>query len=129
MARVIVLVGLLAVVAVVAVIYRRRKVADIADQGVDLPALPAELAEPGTPTWVIFTTPYCASCGAVEAMLHEGYPHDRVLVVDATERPDLADRYRVRRAPTVVGAGPDGQIRHRLVGPESVRGHLATTAV
>lgn len=126
MGRLAVLVAVLAFVAVVAVIYRRRKLADTLDRGVDLPPLPAELTQQGTPTWVIFTTPYCASCDTVEGLLHEGFPSDRVVTIDATERPDLADRYRVRRAPTVIGAGPDGQVRHRLVGPESV--HSLVTA-
>jgi len=120
MGRLAVLAVLLAVVAGIAVIYRRRRVADALDRGDDLPALPAELAASGTPTWVVFTTPYCASCSTVEGLLHEGFPSHRVVMVDATERPDLADRYRVRRAPTVIGAAADGRIRHRLVGPEAV---------
>ncbi|HYF47511.1 MAG TPA: thioredoxin family protein [Acidimicrobiales bacterium] len=89
--------------------------------------LPDDLRGGPTPTWVVFTTPYCATCGPVEDSLRAADPGARVVRVDATDRPDLAAQFDVRRAPTVVGADADGRVHVRLVGADAVRGHLAAT--
>ena len=138
LARLGLVVVLAAVVAIVTALYRRRTAADEAKGAVDAsgadrwPPLPAELCDAGPDerlppaTWVIFTTPLCASCAAVQAELESSFPHHHVVKVDATERPDLADPYELKRAPTTLLAGPDGRILERLVGPESVLSFIGT---
>jgi len=80
--------------------------------------------EPPPATWVIFSTPLCVSCTAVQADLERHFPHHRVVKIDATERPDLAARYEVRRAPTTILADAKGVVVERLVGPEGVRAFI-----
>jgi hypothetical protein len=129
--RLVIVAALIGVTVVATYAYRRRRSHDEQLGSIDAatgderwPVLPAELASPGQATWVIFTTPLCVSCDAVRADLVAHDPTTRVLTVDATERPDLSDRYGVRRAPTTILAAPDGRITERLVGPEAVRDHL-----
>lgn len=138
--RLLVVLVIGAVVALLTVAYRRRTAADEArgavdDAGADRwpglvpellidPTAPAEGSPPAT--WVIFTTPLCVSCASVQAELEANFPRHRVVKVDATERPDLADPYDLKRAPTTLLAGPDGRILERLVGPESVRSFIGT---
>lgn len=132
--RLAVVLGLVAVAAVVTVVHRRRARADEAlgahdDRGeARWPDLPAGLAAADRPTWVVLTTPYCASCDAVKADLVARDPGSAVRTVDATEQPDVADRYEIRRAPTVLRAEPGGRVVERLVGPEAVRAWLAGAA-
>jgi len=121
--RLAVLVVLAAVVAVAAWAYRRRSVRDGIRGPGGLPPVPAELLGPGT-TWVIFTTPLCGSCAAVEAELRRSRPDDTVVKVDATVHAALAGAYDVRRAPTVLRAGADGRVTERLVGPDAVRARV-----
>lgn len=81
-------------------------------------------------TWVVFTTPYCATCGPVIDKLAAAVPPGaEVLAVDATEHPHLADALRIKAAPTAVLAGTDGRVRQRLVGPAAVDAYLATACV
>lgn len=89
------------------------------------PSLPAVLLDGAERTWVLFTTPYCASCGPVEADLREAEPTSRVVKVDATAEPGLAHAFHVRSAPTVLLADPDGEVRERFVGADQVRAYLA----
>ena len=126
MIRLLVVVGVVAVVALATLWHRRRSSADEARGGTGLAPLPSELRSEGL-TWVVFTTPYCASCGAVERDLGEAFPHHTVIKVDATERPELADAYEILRAPTTLLGGPDGTVLQRLVGAESVRDFIGTT--
>jgi hypothetical protein len=128
--RLLLVLVLLGEAALVSLAYRRRLARDEELGAVDStsgedrwPSLPAELVA-GTPTWVIFTTPLCVSCNAVRADLEAHDPTSRVLTIDATERPDLSDRYGVRRAPTTLLTDADGRITERFVGPEAVRAHL-----
>lgn len=129
--RLLVVALLLGIAAGVTLVYRRRRADDEQLGAVDTtngedrwPDLPGELTSPAKPTWVIFTTPLCVSCDAVRADLVAHDPTSRVVTIDATERPDLSDRYGVRRAPTTILADPSGRITERLVGPEAVRAHL-----
>jgi hypothetical protein len=122
---------ILGVAAVVTVAYRRRRDRDERLGAVDgasgharWPDLPADLTTGATSMWVIFTTPLCVSCDAVRADLLAHDPAGHVVTIDATERPELADRYGVRRAPTTILADPSGRVTERLVGPEAVRAHL-----
>jgi hypothetical protein len=125
--RLLVVAVLVALVAAASWAYRRRSAADAARGAAEgeWPDLPAELAGGPPGTWVVFSTPMCVTCTTVQADLERAFPGHRVVKVDATQRPDLADRYAVRRAPTVIRATPSGQVRNRLVGLEGVRAHLA----
>ena len=105
--------------------YARSKRLDAASGADGLLPLPAALAPHDTPTWVIFTTPLCVSCDAVAAELTAAYPSDEVVKVDATEEPQLAERYDVRRAPTVIHADRTGRVLLRLVGADAVHAHVA----
>jgi len=119
--------------------YRRSSADDVTRGAVDAagdslwPALPADVTADARddrgramPTWVIFTTPLCVSCTAVQHDLERSFPHHLVRKIDATERPDLADRYEVRRAPTTILADASGRVVERLVGPEAVRDFIGT---
>jgi thioredoxin-like negative regulator of GroEL len=90
--------------------------------------VPANLIAGADRTWVVFTTPYCATCGPVKDSLQADDPEARVVTVDATREPHLADAFEVRSAPTVLLADGDGAVRARLVGPQAVRDYLARTA-
>lgn len=68
---------------------------------------------------VEFGTEHCAPCRRVEQHLDTlagDVPGLRVVTVDAGQRLDLADRYRVRRVPTVFVADGDLRILHRASG-------------
>jgi thiol-disulfide isomerase/thioredoxin len=93
-----------------------------------LPRLPSELLDGADRTWVVFTTPYCAACGPVKEQLASDDPGARIVTVDATREPRLADAYGVRSAPTVLLADEAGDVRARLVGAPAVRDYLARTA-
>jgi hypothetical protein len=127
-----VIVGRLAVVALVVVAvglaawaHRRRTARDARDRE-GWPALPAPLR--GEAAWVIFTTRYCATCRPVHAAISGAHPHDTVVEVDVADDPGLAERYGVRRAPTVLHADGAGTVLARLAGPEAVHGYLRERA-
>lgn len=92
------------------------------------PRLPQELLAGAERTWVVFTTPYCASCGPVKDQLAADDPSARVVTVDATREPHLADAFGVRSAPTVLLADAAGEVRARLVGAPAVRDYLSRIA-
>lgn len=83
---------------------------------------------------VEFGTEHCAPCRRVERHLDTlagDVPGLRVVTVDAGERLDLADRYRVRRVPTVFVADGDLRILHRASGSiteDALRERLPTSA-
>lgn len=91
-----------------------------------MPLVPSALRG-GSSAWVIFTTPTCVACRTVEQMLAEQRPGERVVRVDATTDPELAQRWKVQRAPTTLLADNDGKVVARLVGAEAVRKHLANS--
>ncbi|MCX7619269.1 MAG: thioredoxin family protein [Acidimicrobiales bacterium] len=125
--RMLIIVSLVLVIAGLTVAYRRRNATDEAlgarrAASPDWPQLPTEFLVAGAPcTWLIFTTPLCASCDLVESDLARAFPHHAVTKLDATARPEVASLYQVRRAPTTVLADHNGTILERLVGPEAVR--------
>jgi hypothetical protein len=125
--RVVILIAIVGGVAALTVWHRRRVAADATSGAARWPALPDELsaANANGSSWVIFTTPLCVSCRQVEAELARSRPDDRVIMIDATAQPDLADRYGVKRAPTTIAADHRGRVVARLVGVEDVRAHLA----
>jgi hypothetical protein len=83
------------------------------------PLVPPSIRAGAERTWVIFTTPLCASCGPIEARLRRDYPDANVVRIDATEQPRLSHAFQVRSAPTVLLADGDGRVTARLVGTEA----------
>ncbi len=88
------------------------------------PALPSALLDGAERTWVLFTTPYCATCGPVKEQLAASDPNARVVTVDATREPRLAETFHVRSAPTALLADHDGRVQARLVGAGAVAEYL-----
>ena len=91
--------------------------------------MPVGLVDSTRPTWVIFTTRYCASCGPVADELAAAFPGDAVVTLDVADHPDLARELSVRRAPTVFGVDRLGDVTRRLVGADAVRSHLRARAL
>ena len=90
----------------------------------DHPLVPTELVDGAERTWIVFTTPLCASCEPVKEQLAASDPRARVVSVDATREPALADAFYVRSAPTVLLADGAGEVKERLVGAAAVRRYL-----
>jgi hypothetical protein len=76
------------------------------------------------PAWLVFTTPYCTSCGPTVERLRAGDPHNEVVAVDAFEAHALAAAYRIRSAPTALLVDASGEVRVRLTGPAAVARYL-----
>lgn len=81
----------------------------------DLPPLDGDVAGDNA-TWVIFTTEYCATCEPVKERIGRLDPTADLVEVDVARRPDLAHRYQVRSAPTVLFASSNGRVQARFVG-------------
>lgn len=113
-ARLIVVTVLLLAVALAARRYALRHAQDLV-QPLDLPPLPQDLAGPNA-TWVVFTTQYCATCEPVKERIARVDPTADLLEIDVADRPDLARRYSVRTAPTILFAAANGRIHARFVG-------------
>ena len=124
LARAIVVVVLLFAVALVTRLYRHWREGVRTDRP-DHPVVPASLLAGAERTWVVFTTPYCATCGPVEARLRAADPGARVVKVDATREPHLADAFSIRSAPTVLLADGAGNVTARLVGAEAVDAYMS----
>ena len=125
LARGVVVLVLLFAVALAARLYRQWRLRVQTAQP-DHPTMPATLLAGAERTWVIFTTPFCASCGPVAERLEASDPGARVVKVDATREPHLADAFSVRSAPTVLLADGEGQVQARLVGAEAVESYVAS---
>lgn len=93
-----------------------------------VPRLPAALVEGAERTWVVFTTPMCASCEPVVERLRSNEPDARVVTVDATRELPLADAFRIRSAPTVLLADASGEVQTRLVGAGAVEDYVRSPA-
>lgn len=119
--RLLIVAALLVAFAAGRIAYDRRR-RSIARDDAPVPRLPARLVD-GEATWVVFTTPYCASCGPVVERLQG---HGPVVTVDATREPDLADAFRIRSAPTVLLADAAGEVQGRFVGAAAVDAYFQT---
>lgn len=122
-ARALVVLVLLFAVALVTRLYRQWREGVRTDRP-EHPAVPASLLAGADRTWVVFTTPYCASCGPVEDRLRASDPLARVVKVDATREPHLAQAFAIRSAPTVLLADAAGTVQARLVGAEAVDSYV-----
>jgi hypothetical protein len=121
--RAIVVVAILFGIALAARLYRSWRGRLVTDSPAH-PLVPASLLAGAERTWVLFTSPYCATCGPVEARLRASDPGARVVKVDATREPHLADAFSVRSAPTVLLADGGGNVTARLVGAEAVDSYV-----
>ncbi len=124
LARGIVVLVLLFAVALAARLYRQWRMRVQTAQP-DHPTVPESLRAGAERTWVVFTSPFCATCGPVADRLQASDPGARVVKVDATREPHLADAFSVRSAPTVLLADGDGRVQARLVGAEAVETYVA----
>ena len=123
LARGLVVLLLLFAVALAARMYRTWRMRVQSDRP-DHPPVPQSLLDGAERTWVVFTSPYCATCGPVADRLQASDPAARVVKVDATREPFLADAFSVRSAPTVLLADGLGRVQARLVGPEAVDAYV-----
>ena len=121
--RLLVVLGLVAAFAVARVAYRRWR-AGLHTESRRVPTLPGHLVGDADRTWVVFTTPWCASCDTVTSHLSTADPDARVVKVDATEEPALAGAFHVRAAPTVLLADGLGVVRQRFVGAAAVASYV-----
>ena len=123
------MIRVLAVLAVLSAIAAARPLLARARRRDEAAALPDEHLEsfvvPGvTRTWVVFTTPYCATCRPLMDEIRRVLPGDGVVGVDATEHPELTHELGVRRSPTVFEVDGTGRILDRMIGAEATRARL-----
>jgi hypothetical protein len=121
--RAVIVIAILVAIALAGRIYRAWRARLQAEKPAH-PLVPDSLRVGADRTWVVFTSPYCASCGPVEARLRASDPGARVVKVDATREPHLADSFSIRSAPTALLADGDGNVTARLVGPEAVEDYV-----
>ena len=124
-ARGVIVIVILFAIALAGRLYRAWR-ARLRDETPAHPLVPDSLRAGADRTWVVFTSPYCASCGPVEARLRASDPGARVVKVDATREPHLADSFSIRSAPTALLADGGGNVTARLVGPEAVEDYVAS---
>ena len=119
MARGVIVIVILFAIALAGRLYRAWR-ARLQDEKPIHPLVPDSLLAGADRTWVVFTSPYCATCGPVEARLRKSDPGARVVKVDATREPQLAESFSIRSAPTVLLADVEGNVTARLVGAQAV---------
>jgi len=125
--RALMVVAVLVALALGTGLYRRWRHRVVTDRPAH-PRVPEALREGAARTWVVFTTPWCASCGPVTERLRASDPSARVVTVDATRDPALAGAFSVRRSPTVVLADDRGRVTARLVGAAEVERYVRSPA-
>ena len=91
--------------------------------------LPTSITAGRGRTWVLFTTPFCATCRQVEAQLARHDPHTPVVRIDASRETELAARFAVMTAPTLLLAGGDGVVLGQYVGTEAAIAAARTVTV
>jgi len=118
--RTLAVVGVLAATGIFSIWWRRREGRMIEASGVfDRRDLGIGAREKPCATIVEFYGEGCAPCDTVEARLDKIAAEVcdlRVVKLDAGERLDLADRYNVRRVPTIFVTDPDLHIVWRASG-------------
>ena len=124
LARAVIVVAILFAIVLAARVYRSWR-AGVRDDRPVHPLVPASLLAGAARTWVVFTSPYCATCGPVEARLRTLDPEARVVKVDATREPHLAAAFSICSAPTALLADGHGNVTARLVGAEAVDNYVA----
>jgi thiol-disulfide isomerase/thioredoxin len=72
---------------------------------------------PDTFTLVYFTTPTCIPCKTIQRPAIDGLKNRlgsalQVIEIDATQKPDLANRWGVMSVPTTFVIDPHGEVRH-----------------
>ena len=121
--RVLIVLGVLAVCAAFSVWWRRREGRMVEAHGsFDRRDLGIGAREAPCATVVEFYGEGCAPCLTVESRLEKiarEVCDMRVVKLDAGERLDLADRYNVRRVPTIFVTDPDLRIVWRASGVPS----------
>ncbi|MCZ7527982.1 MAG: thioredoxin family protein [Acidimicrobiia bacterium] len=122
--RLAVVLGLVLLTGIGTVAHRRREARLAAPRDTEVP-LHRSLVAGARRTWVVFTTPYCASCGPVLERIAALDPTAALVTVDVSQSPELALRHDVRRAPTVLLADAQGRVLARFVGNVGT-GALAT---
>jgi len=123
LARGVVVIVILFALALVGRLYRRWR-SGLQAQRPSHPLVPDSLRAGSERTWVVFTSPYCATCGPVEERLRAADPDARVVKVDATREPHLAGAFSIRSAPTALLADASGNVTARLVGAEAVENYV-----
>jgi hypothetical protein len=127
-ARLLVVATVLVMVVVVARVYRRHRARAASGVATAGPlTVPARLAGSSDRTWVVFTSPYCASCGPLVDLLRRSDPGAAVVTVDAGRDPSLTREFGVLSAPTTILAGADGRVIERFVGSRAVHRFLHDT--
>lgn len=138
--RLMVVLALMLVVGGLTVFRSRRQTVTDEDLGLRVPsALLAEAAgasigesspaDGAHRTWIVFTTPFCATCGPVERLLRERFREDAVVRAEVEEWAETAQALGVRRAPTVVRVDAEGAVELMLPGPDAIREHLAVASL
>lgn len=112
MTRLVVVLVIVAGVALIGALYRRSHSLHAA-RPLDAHPIETDITAGAARTWVVFTTKYCATCEPTIERLRKDDPDARFVRLDVAERPDLARRYDVRTAPTVLLAAADGTILER----------------
>lgn len=127
MVRLVVVIVLALVVLLVARLYRQWR-HGIRSESPAVPPLPASVWAGAERTWVIFTTPLCASCGPIESQLRSTDPTANVVSIDATREPNLSRAFKVKAAPTVLLADGAGRVQARLVGVDAFERYVRNPA-
>jgi len=133
MERFVLVVVLVAVAAVVALVVRRRTTPDPPTQSSW--SVPAQLdrddfEHPDAPWLVaVFSSSTCLSCQGTWAKAEQlASPEVAVQRIDAVERKDLHERYRIDAVPCLVVAGADGAVQASFLGEPSTADLWAAVA-
>jgi hypothetical protein len=128
--RLVIVAVVVVIVAVVARAYRdhrARAASSAARTSAGPQRVPARLLGGADRTWIVFTSPYCVSCGPLAEHLRRSDPTAEVVVVDASRDPAAARELKVLSAPTTFLVDADGRVAGRFVGSPSVHRFLDET--